>query len=76
MQTIIVRLAISAERFQAYYRGVAEDLVAQATDGRVIRFPARVLRPFFSYQGIRGTFEITFDAKMKFHSIRRIGESQ
>ncbi len=74
MQTVIVRLAISAERFQAYYRGVVEDLVAQATDGRFIQFPARVLRPFFSYQGIHGTFEITFDANMKFHSIRRTGE--
>jgi hypothetical protein len=71
MQTVTVRLEISPERFQAYYQGVVEYVVARSTDGRTIQFPARVLRPFISYQGIQGTFEITFDASMKFQSIRR-----
>jgi Protein of unknown function (DUF2835) len=71
MQTVTVRLEISPERFQAYYQGVVEYVVARSTDGRMIQFPARVLRPFISYQGIQGTFEITFDASMKFQSIRR-----
>jgi hypothetical protein len=71
MQTVTVRLEISSERFQAYYQGVVEYVVARSTDGRTIQFPARVLRPFISYQGIQGTFEITFDASMKFQSIRR-----
>lgn len=71
MQTVTVRLEISPERFQAYYQGVVEYVVARSTDGRTIQFPARVLRPFISYQGIQGTFEITFDARMKFQSIRR-----
>jgi hypothetical protein len=71
MQTVTVRLKISPERFQAYYQGVVEYVVAQSIDGRRIQFPARVLRPFLSYQGIQGTFEITFDATLKFQSIRR-----
>ncbi|WNM61909.1 DUF2835 domain-containing protein [Candidatus Nitrospira neomarina] len=70
MQTVTVRLKISPERFQAYYQGVVESVVAQSIDGRRIQFPARVLRPFVSHQGIQGTFEITFDADLKFHSIR------
>ncbi|MCW5785244.1 MAG: DUF2835 domain-containing protein [Nitrospirales bacterium] len=70
MQTVTVRLKISSERFQAYYQGVVESVVAQSIDGRTIQFPARVLRPFVSHQGIQGTFEITFDASLKFHSIR------
>jgi hypothetical protein len=74
MQTVTVRLRISPERFQAYYQGVVENVVAQSTDGRTIQFPARVLRPFLSYQGIQGTFEITFDATMKFQSIRRAND--
>jgi hypothetical protein len=76
MQTVIVRLKISPERFQAYYQGVVEYLVVRATDGRLVQFPARVLRPFLSYQGIHGTFEITFDAHLKFHSICRTDETR
>jgi hypothetical protein len=71
MQVVTVRLKISPERFQAYYQGVVEHIVARSTDGRTVQFPARVLRPFLSYQGIQGTFEITFDATLKFQSIRR-----
>ncbi|MDH3505284.1 MAG: DUF2835 domain-containing protein [Nitrospirota bacterium] len=71
MQTVTVRLKISPERFQAYYQGVVEYVVAQSIDGRTIQFPARVLRPFVSHLGIQGTFEITFDADLKFQSIRR-----
>lgn len=76
MQTAIVKLHISPERFQAYYRGIVADVVARATDGRIVQFPARVLRPFFTYQGIHGTFMITFDAHLKFHSIRRTEETR
>ncbi len=71
MQRITVRLDISPERFQAYYQGVVESVVATSSDGRTVKFPARVLRPFLSYQGIQGTFEITCDGNMKFQSIRR-----
>ena len=71
MQRITVQLNISPERFQAYYQGVVEYVVATASDGRTVKFPARVLRPFLSYQGIQGKFEITCDANMKFQSIRR-----
>lgn len=74
MQTVTVRLKISPERFQAYYQGVVDNIVAQATDGRTIQFPARVLRPFLSYQGIQGMFEITFDSTMKFQSICRAND--
>ena len=72
MQRVKVRLNISPERFQGYYQGVIEHVVATAADGRLVKFPARVLRPFLSYQGVQGTFEITCDANMKFQSIRQI----
>lgn len=76
MQTVIVRLKISPERFQAYYQGEVDDLVTRATDGRMVQFPARVLRPFFSYQGIHGTFRITFDDHCRFQSIQRAEETK
>jgi hypothetical protein len=71
MQTVTVRLKISPQQFQTYYQGKVDDLLVRATDGRLVQFPARVLRPFYSYQGIQGLFEITFDATLRFQSIRR-----
>lgn len=71
MQKVTVRLNISPERFQAYYQGIVENVVATTSDGRTVQFPARVLRPFLSYQGVHGTFEIIFDANLKFQAIRR-----
>ena len=71
MQKVTVQLNLSPERFQAYYQGVVEHVVATASDGRTVKFPARVLRPFLSYQGVQGIFDITFDANMKFQSICR-----
>lgn len=75
MQTVTVQLNISPERFQAYYQGIVESVVATTKDGRTVQFPARVLRPFLSYQGVQGTFEIVFDTKLKFQAIRRAGVS-
>ena len=72
MQTVTVQLKIPYERFQAYYQGVVEYVMTTAKDGRTVKFPARVLRPFLSFQGISGTFEIKFDANLKFRSIRRV----
>ena len=72
MQRVTVRLNISAERFQAYYSGEVDTVLATADDGRTVKFPARVLRPFFSFQGVRGRFEIIYDEQMKFQSIHQI----
>lgn len=74
MQTVRVSLRISARRFQAYYEGVVDSVVAQADDGRIVQFPARVLRPFLSHRGIEGVFDITFSSHHKFHSIIRVSE--
>ena len=72
MQTVRVSLQISIRRFQAYYEGAVDSVVAQAEDGRTVQFPARVLRPFLTHRGIDGTFDLTFSSKQKFHSIKKI----
>ena len=74
MQRVRVRLNISAERFQAYYQGAVDTVRTVTEDGRTVQFPARVLRPFFSFQGIHGRFEITYDGDMKFQSIYLVNE--
>lgn len=72
LKSIIVSLAISTEEFQRLYEGSAKTVFAQSIDGRSIRFPAGILRPFVLHNGIRGTFQIEFDADNRFQSIQRL----
>jgi uncharacterized membrane protein affecting hemolysin expression len=73
VRSLTVQIVIGAEEFQRIYAGV-NGVTAIADDGRRIRFPANILRPFVLHDGIRGHFRITFDADNKFSSIERIAE--
>jgi len=72
MSQIQISLDLPARRFLAYYQGTADEIMTEASDGRIIRFPARVLRPYLTHEGIKGTFVIEHDAHHKFLSIKKI----
>jgi hypothetical protein len=72
MKEIIVSLHISAEDYLTVYQGQVKDVVATAQDGRVVRFPAAILKGMVGHEGIYGTFKIKFDANNKFDVITRI----
>jgi hypothetical protein len=72
MKEIIVSLHISAEDYLTVYQGQVKDVVATAQDGRVVRFPAAILKGMVGHEGISGTFKIKFDANNKFDVIVRI----
>lgn len=67
-----VMLHIPADVIHSYYNGAAREVVATARDGRVVRFPANILRPFVMHDGVHGEFEIEFDANHRFVAIRRV----
>jgi hypothetical protein len=67
-----VSLAISTEEFQRLYEGSVKTVFAHSIDGRSIRFPAGILRPFVLHNGIRGTFQIDFDDENRFQTIKRL----
>lgn len=73
MKSVVISLAISAEEFQRLYEGSAKTVLAQSMDGRSIRFPANILRPFVLHTGVRGRFQIDFDEDNRFSSIKRLG---
>ena len=62
-------LNIPVHRYLSYYDGTVDDVVTTSLDGRKVRFPAGVLRPYLTQRGIIGTFIITFDTHHKFVSI-------
>lgn len=65
-------LHISAHEYQDYYSGAARNVAVTARDGRSIKFPANILRPFISHDGIHGEFVIEFDDDNKFVAINKL----
>lgn len=68
----IFNLKISQEEYASYYRGEKNMVLATATNGRRIRFPAAILRRFLTHNGIRGTFEMVIDQNNRFLNLRKI----
>lgn len=65
-------LAISAEKYLAFYQGNARDVVVRSEDNRSIRFPAGAIQSFLTHDGVFGRFEISFDKNNKLIGVERI----
>jgi hypothetical protein len=68
------RLSITADTFEAYYRGRVRQVQVRSSDGTLVRFPASALRPFLTHAGIDGEFELTFDQNRRLIALRRLHE--
>lgn len=65
-------LYLSAEKYQQFYSGKVKHVVAQDQQGVTVQFPAAILRPFVTKNGIQGQFVIRMDKNNKFIDIRRV----
>lgn len=72
MRSIYVQLNISPEQFQRLYEGIVKTVNARSIDGRSVRFPANILRPFVTHAGVVGTFAIHFSDENRFQGIEKI----
>lgn len=72
MNKIIITLDLSKEAVLLYYKGQAQSVIATSLDGRKIKFPASILRQVIKPEGVNGMFEIEYDDKGKFQTIRPI----
>ena len=63
---------IPADEYLKYYRGTARAVYARSNDGRSIQFPANVLQPFVTTEGITGQFVIYFNQNNKFLRIEKV----
>lgn len=71
-QSVTVNIRISSEEFKKLYEGTASIVNCVARDGRRIKFPAKILQPYLTHDGISGSFLINFDLNNKFESIERV----
>ncbi|WP_435794182.1 DUF2835 domain-containing protein [Neptuniibacter pectenicola] len=72
MKSILVDLHIPTDKYILMYQGVAQNVFAHALDGRSVRFPAEILKPFLLKDGINGRFRIIFDDLGKYKGIEKI----
>jgi len=72
MSKVVVSLAIAADEYVKLYQGSARSVYTKTIEGRSIRFPANILQPFITREGINGNFSIEFDHGNKFKTISRI----
>lgn len=76
MHSVVVTVRIPADELLRFYAGQATEVLATALDGRTVRFPVRVLRPFVTEDGVAGTFQLRFDHNRKFVDITRVGRDR
>jgi len=55
-----------------YYQGKVAWIQVLAESGKKIRFPARLIRPYVTCEGISGVFEIEFTASGKLSRMTKI----
>lgn len=71
MSAIYLSLFISAEEYLKMYQGSAKTVFTKSVTGETVRFPANILQPFVTREGVKGNFVIEFDNNNKFKSINR-----
>lgn len=72
MPALVINLVIAPEEYQRLYAGTAKTVSARSADGRWVQFPANILRPFVTRDGIRGRFMIRFTDDSRFESIEKL----
>ncbi len=72
MSEVVISLNIAADEYLKLYKGSARSVFTQTVEGRSIRFPANILQPFVTREGVRGRFIIEFDEQNKFRYIKRL----
>ncbi|MEH6556528.1 MAG: DUF2835 domain-containing protein [Oceanicoccus sp.] len=71
---LIVDVTITATEYLKNYQVPGAVVSTQSCDGRRVRFPANILQPFVTHNGIDGRFAIEFDQQAKFKSIIKLGD--
>ncbi|NOZ51889.1 MAG: DUF2835 domain-containing protein [Gammaproteobacteria bacterium] len=74
MREFCFNLKISAHEYVKYYQGIARAVYVKDKNGKSIQFPADVLKPFITKDGIYGYFIIRIDDRNKLIDIKKVAE--
>lgn len=73
MHNVRFYLAIPADRYLAYYQGRVRYVITTSFDGRRVQFPASILRPFLTHEGVYGEFVLRYDQNRKLIGLDKVG---
>tara|TARA_R110002072_G_scaffold1598_7_gene13656 strand:- start:16096 stop:16317 length:222 start_codon:yes stop_codon:yes gene_type:complete len=72
MASLVVDISLPREQYLQVYQSYIRQVKAVARDGKTVRFPISVLKPYLTHQGIFGTFRLSFDDQNKFVAIEAL----
>jgi hypothetical protein len=72
MPSLVLDIALSAEKLLAVYQGRADRVLLFSRDGRRVSLPARHLRPFLGHDGVQGSFRLEFTDSGELLELRRL----
>lgn len=72
MPSLVLDIALPAERFLAVYQGRANRVMLFSRDGRKVSLPAYHLKPFLRHDGINGVFELEFSLNGELLALRQL----
>lgn len=73
MPSLLLDVALSAERLRTVYQGRANRILLQSRDGRRVSVPAHHFRTFLTHEGVYGSFELEFSQAGELLGLRRLG---
>ncbi|QGZ30710.1 DUF2835 domain-containing protein [Stutzerimonas stutzeri] len=73
MPSLVLDIALPAEKLLAVYQGRANRILIKSREGRRVSLPAHHLRPFLTTSGVFGSFEIEFSSEGKLLRLRPLG---
>ena len=74
MTELRFRLRLPRDEALRYYQGRATTVIARATNGQTVSFPAHHIRPYVNADGVNGLFRIVFDANNKLVRLDKLAE--
>lgn len=72
MPNVSFSMSINAEEVQKYYRGEALNILATADNGLKVQFPANLILPHVTHQGVCGRFVLSYRDDGKAISLERV----
>lgn len=73
MPSLVLDIALSAEKLLAVYQGRANRVLLKSREGKRVSLPAQHLRPFLGRDGVQGTFELEFTEAGQLVRLYRLG---
>jgi len=65
-------LNIEANEIKKYYQGRAHSIFVEASNGLKIQFPANLILPYVTREGVKGNFILEYQISGKAKSLRRL----